>query len=96
MEKQEELTFLEISDVVYKNAKGLGSVVGFTEPYLRKEGERLVYRVPLRVKTDNRTIDMVGIAETTLDAYSGEILKTYTEEEIKNLIKDLLSRKADG
>lgn len=96
MKKQEMLTPIAIGSIVYENIKNLKNVVDYTCPYLRNENGREVYKAPLLVRTDDRTIDMVGIAEITIDAYSGEVLKICTEEEIDSKVKDLLSRKADG
>ena len=96
MEKQEMLTPIAIGSIVCENIKNLENIVGYTYPYLRNENSREVYEAPLLVRADDRTIDMVGIAEITIDAYSGKVLKTYTEEEIDSIVKDLLSRKADG
>jgi len=86
----------EIENIVFPYTSHLKNVVGCSTPYLREENGRVVYKSPLLVKTDDRTIDMVGIVEITLDPYSGKILKTYSEEEIKNKVNDLLSRNADG
>jgi len=90
------LTPEKIWYIATKSTKNLKNVVGFSLPYLTKENGRYIYKAPLLVQHDGRTIDMVGIAEITIDPYSGNILKTYTEEEIENVTKDLLFRRADG
>lgn len=70
----------------------LMNVVDISTPYLRNENGRVVYKTPLIVKADDRTIDMVGLAEVTIDPYSGKILETVTQEEIDINIDDLVSK----
>jgi len=98
MKNQQMLTLEQVESIVYRNIENLKDVVGYSSPYLTKENERDVYKTPLLVKIGDpiieRIIDMVGIVEITIDAYSGEVLKKYTQEEIEKSIKDLLSRKA--
>ena len=98
MKNQQMLTLEQVESILYRNIKKLKNVVGYSSPYLAKENERDVYKTPLLVKIGDpiieRIIDTVGIVEITIDAYSGEVLKTYTQEEIEKNIKDLLSRKA--
>jgi hypothetical protein len=95
MENQRILSLEEVSYIVTQNIRNLKNVVGFTKPYLRKEDDKVFYMAPLLVCADNRTIDTVGIVEIKLDAYSGKVMKMYSEKEIENKVRDVLSRRAE-
>jgi hypothetical protein len=70
----------------------LKNAVGVSTPYLRDENGRKVYKAPLLVQSDHRIIDMVGVAEITVDSYSREILNIPTQEEIDTKVKEITSR----
>jgi len=95
MEEQQVLSQWKVKGIAYDYIRSLSNVVDISTPYLRNENGRDVYKAPLVVKSGDRTIDMVGLAEITIDPHSGEILESLTQEEIDSRIRDLLSRKKD-
>ena len=95
MEEQQVLSQWKAKGIAYDHIRNMSSVVDVSTPYLRNENGRDVYKAPLVVKSGDRTIDMVGLAEITIDPNSGQILESLTQEEIDSRIRDLFSRKTD-
>lgn len=85
---------IEALDAAYQSLKGLRGVVGLGRLYTRMEEGREVYKAPLLIKSGDRTIDMVGMSEITMDD-SGKILKVPTQEELDRDVDDIMSRMPD-
>ena len=94
MESLQTMSQWKAKGIAYDHVRNMSSVVDVSTPYLKNEKGRDVYKAPLVVKSGDRTIDMVGLAEITIDPHSGKILESLTQEEIDSRVRDLLSRKS--
>jgi hypothetical protein len=91
---EHEPTAIDALVAAYQDVKKLGRVVGTSKIYIRVEEGREVYKVPLLVKSGDRTIDMVGMSEITMSD-SGKILKVPTQEELDRDVDEIMSRMPD-